>query len=384
MQLQRTSEGRSATNRDALRALGRQTIDYRAAGASLSGNERNHLFVSDQGRAYADISGVSGLDDQADGRAFAILDYDRDGWPDVALVNANNPLFELFRNRVACRQAQNERGHMIALRLVGGNDTPSANAAWSNRDGIGAMVTLTAANRSIVREFRAGEGLAAQNSSTMLIGIGRQDVVSSVKVAWPSGKVSMANAVAAGSLLTVYENPAQSPNREAVLSAPYAKRSPDSSTDAISASAGPLFPAAAEPSPSAPLRVYTTMATWCAACLGELPVLRRLRATFGPEQLAMYGVPIDPKDSTGQLQAWSDRHQPPYGLLTETNASAMRAVGDLVLEQLGMEAVPATFVTDSSGRILLSLWGPPSISAIRSLLRTVENRARPADSCTVP
>ena len=67
-------------------------------GVSHSGHERNRLFLNRAGEQFVDVSGVSGLDDAADGRSFALLDFDRDGWLDIAVVNANAPLLRLYRN----------------------------------------------------------------------------------------------------------------------------------------------------------------------------------------------------------------------------------------------------------------------------------------------
>ena len=125
-------------DRDALAGLHRATREEERAGASLSGNERNRLFVNTNGRRFDDLSGISGADSAADGRAFAILDYDRDGWSDLALVNANAPLFQLFRNRIGERAS----GRMLAIELVGGNDRAQPSERWSARDGYGAEVTV--------------------------------------------------------------------------------------------------------------------------------------------------------------------------------------------------------------------------------------------------
>jgi hypothetical protein len=54
-------------------------------------------------------------------------------------------------------------------------------------------------------------------------------------------------------------------------------------------------------------------------------------------------------------------------------------VKELVLEALQLDAVPATIVTDASGGVLLTQWGPPSISRIRELLAA--GAARPGASC---
>ena len=155
------------------------------AGASLSGHERNHVFLNESGSDFRDVSGLSGLDHPGDSRSFAILDYDRDGWQDLALVNANAPLLQLFRNRIG---ESGGSGGMVAVRFEGGNHSGASGSGWSARDGYGARVVVDAAGRQLVREHRSGEGLAAQNSATLLVGVGDAPAASSAKA--DSGKLA--------------------------------------------------------------------------------------------------------------------------------------------------------------------------------------------------
>ena len=155
-------------------------------GASLSGHERNRVFMQTRGEGgihYADASAVSGLDGLGDGRSFAWLDMNRDGRRDIALTNANQPRVQLFRN-------QHTTSHrVLALRLIGAkSDAKSTPAGASNRDAIGARVEVVAGGVLRVAELRAGEGLAAQNSSELLIGLGAAPSVASIRVRWPSGR----------------------------------------------------------------------------------------------------------------------------------------------------------------------------------------------------
>ena len=55
------------------------------SGVSQSGYEHNNVFLS-RGDQFRDVSGVSGFDHVADGRALSRFDYDRDGWLDLALA----------------------------------------------------------------------------------------------------------------------------------------------------------------------------------------------------------------------------------------------------------------------------------------------------------
>ena len=170
------------------------------------------------GRSFVDISGVTGLDNPADSRGFAVLDYDRDGWQDIALVNANQPLFNLYHNEMA---KAGQTGGMIAIRFVGGNRVAAPSKEFSNRDGYGARVAVDLGDRKLIREHRCGDGWSTQNSATMILGIGSHTTVASLSVKWPSGKTASTQAVSEGTLLTAYENATDSPTGESFVRKPY-------------------------------------------------------------------------------------------------------------------------------------------------------------------
>lgn len=169
---------------------------------SYSGYERNRLFINLRGRDFADISGVSGIDNIADSRCWAALDFDRDGWNDIVLVNANRPLLNLYRNRIGERSDHNH----IKVRLIGGAGENTGEGRWSNRDAIGAVVEVRCGGRTLRRVRSLGEGFAAQNSAVMTIGIGSAAAADSIEIHWPSGRrTTIDNAVPAGESLTLHE-----------------------------------------------------------------------------------------------------------------------------------------------------------------------------------
>lgn len=148
------------------------------------------------------------MDSLADGRGFAIWDCNRDGRVDVALSNSNAPHLSLYSNQIA------SKNQVVAIRFIGGADTDQP-GKYSSRDGYGAVVSIeTADGISIKREFRCGEGFAVQNSDTMLIGIGESESIKSVKIKWPSGITYGTQEVAAGSLITLFENKDEKPAHE--------------------------------------------------------------------------------------------------------------------------------------------------------------------------
>jgi hypothetical protein len=158
---------------------------------SLSGHERDRFFLSHEGRQFTDLSLLSGADHKGDGRAVALLDYNRDGWTDLAVANTNKPSLVLFRNELRMPR------QVIALRLIGGNK--------STRDAIGARVILRTAGRSQVRELHCGEGNAAQNSKTLLFGLGEAMKAETVTIQWPSGTVQEIGHLDGGVLAVVTE-----------------------------------------------------------------------------------------------------------------------------------------------------------------------------------
>jgi hypothetical protein len=153
----------------------------------FSAYERNGFFVNaGNGSAFVKFSALSGADNPADSRSFALLDYDSDGDQDFALVNANSPSFNLYRTQTPTA------GNFLAITLSGGA-RPGAPTSppLSNRDAIGARLTIkTPSGLSLTRTLNAGEGYGAQNSKTLIIGLGPDTHASSLRIRWPGGLTS--------------------------------------------------------------------------------------------------------------------------------------------------------------------------------------------------
>ena len=329
-------------------------------GKSFSGNERDKLFFSRQGKEFKDLSGIAGLDSPSDGRVLSLWDYDRDGRQDFAVVNSNTPLLYLYRNEVP------SPGGVIAVNFVGGNRSATADPRWTGRDGYGAKVRVKAGGLELLREYRCGEGMAAQNSTTMLIGLGAHERAESVTVSWPSGAQQEAREVAAGSLLTFYENPSEQPG--GIVRGAYLRPSRPAPTARPELAKAPLFPTLKSVAPAGQgLRLYTTMATWCASCKGHLPQVQQLRESFDEKSLAMYGLPVDSTDDAAKLKAYKETFQPAYQMLSELSPAEQGKIKNLLGQVNAIEALPSTVVTDAGGKVLLSMQGLPTVSQLRAL-----------------
>ena len=76
----------------------------------------------------------------------------------------------------------------------------------SNRDGIGAKVTITLADRSRQwRLVRTGSSYCSQSDTAVTFGLGAHQRVESIEVAWPSGQVDRTGPVVANQVAFVEE-----------------------------------------------------------------------------------------------------------------------------------------------------------------------------------
>jgi len=72
------------------------------------------------------------------------------------------------------------RNHWIAFKTLG---------TRSNRDGIGAKITVKIGKRVLVDEVRSGSSYISQNDLRVHFGLGATDKIEAVQVRWPSGLV---------------------------------------------------------------------------------------------------------------------------------------------------------------------------------------------------
>jgi hypothetical protein len=143
----------------------------------------------------------SGINDAVPARGCAFGDYDNDGDMD-AVVNCVNAPPQLLRCDSAIPR------NWIKLRLVG---------TKSNRTGIGARITVTAATASQERsgvgkqplkqvdEVRSGGSYYSQNDLRMHFGLDQAIKADTVEIDWPSGQKDTLRDLAANKLYVIEE-----------------------------------------------------------------------------------------------------------------------------------------------------------------------------------
>jgi enediyne biosynthesis protein E4 len=157
-----------------------------------------HLFRGLPGGRYRETTSEVGADLSRPlvGRGAAFADYDGDGDLDVA-VSANNGPAVLFRN-----DGGNADG-WIRIRLVGHK---------SNREAIGARVTMLSGSLRQSRTVRSAASYASQSETVLTFGLGPPPPGGTlapvdVEVAWPSGKIQRFLGLAPNRLHVLEEAP---------------------------------------------------------------------------------------------------------------------------------------------------------------------------------
>lgn len=165
--------------------------------AVLLNNLAGRLTGLSTDNGFLDLSYLSGT-----GNAFyfnrtaALGDLDGDGWMDVYVVPWNG-VAQLYHNNGA---AQGNTNHWLEVSLAG---------TASNRDGVGAKLTLTAGGENQYRMIFSGTSLGAGSQVAAHFGLGSATTVDNLQILWPSGTVQNLTSLAADQHVAITEGSSQ-------------------------------------------------------------------------------------------------------------------------------------------------------------------------------
>ena len=130
-----------------------------------------------------------GLSVELSSRGAAFDDLDNDGDIDVVILNSRQAPTLLHNHTM-------NSNHWMQIRLDG---------VESNRDGVGAQVTLVAGDLVQVDEVHSGRGYQSHWGTRLHFGLGQRDHIDRIEVRWIGGDVDVLENVAVDKLIVITE-----------------------------------------------------------------------------------------------------------------------------------------------------------------------------------
>jgi tetratricopeptide (TPR) repeat protein len=158
--------------------------------------EPNRVFRNNGDGTFSDWTELAGFARPGNkGHGVSFVDVDNDGDLDVYAQLGGHYPGDMARNAFYRNERAN-RNSWLQVRLRG---------TTSNRDGVGAQVTLRAGDRVWYQELKGGEGFGATNPMLLHFGLGDATRLDKVEVRWPGGKSSLLDNVSARQCIEITE-----------------------------------------------------------------------------------------------------------------------------------------------------------------------------------
>lgn len=166
-------------------------------------NDGDGTFTLSQNSGAAGFDGPAYADGNGEGttETVALADFDLDGFLDIFVANGNNMRPQDYGGPNQYFRNLGNANHWLQLDLLG---------ISSNRDGIGAIVRVTAGGITQYREVNSGYHRWSQNFKRVHVGLGA-NATATVEITWPSGIVDVHQNVAADAVYQAIEGGAIAP-----------------------------------------------------------------------------------------------------------------------------------------------------------------------------
>jgi len=159
--------------------------------------QEDQLFENNGNGKFVDVSTERGayFHEELVGRGACFGDYDNDGDIDAYIINLED-------HGALLRNNKGNQSNWILLHLIG---------EISNRDGIGARVTISYSGIKQYTQKKSSSGYLSQNDHRLHFGLGDNDMIDRIEVIWPSGKVQILENIKAGQFLVIKESESATP-----------------------------------------------------------------------------------------------------------------------------------------------------------------------------
>ena len=151
---------------------------YQDRTESWDGYQKSALLLNADGKRFTNVGFLLGVGQQYDGRAVVSDDIDNDGRMDLLVVEDqwnDGQILHVYRNVI------DSNHHWIGVRL---RESATGLAPF------GAVITVETDTRTQVGVIVAGDSIHAQHPTRKHFGLGDEQLVRSITVRWPGGRVT--------------------------------------------------------------------------------------------------------------------------------------------------------------------------------------------------
>ncbi len=300
---------------------------------SWSGRERNCLHLRCDGDRFVDVSFAGGVDFIEDGRAFAVLDIEGDGDPDLLVRSRNGHRLRVVRNDLHEGTAPSARFELRGP--IGGGERTTGDATTA--DAVGARVVLeTDSGDRRIKHVALGSGFLSQSSRvlTFALPVGTR---ARARAHWPDGAVQEIDPVRAGFLYRLHrdglrvDRVASAPARRQGLPVVAAPEPPQASPRTATWLLDPVpLPWAelrdtegrVQPLPSGPALIVF-LSIDCPLCRAELQTVRARAQDLSRSGIAVLGVSLDAPGRAQEVATWKREVAGPFPVVLATREAVL-------------------------------------------------------------
>ena len=325
--------------------------------APWNGYERNVFYVNNHDGTFSEFSGAAGLDARDDSRAFALADLDGDGRLEVILKNRSGPQIRVFHN------AMKEIGGSVAFRLRG---------TKSNRDAVGASVSVQTGTLRQTKYVQAGSGFLSQHTKEVFFGVGDTKGAMRATVRWPSGLTQDFENLPVNHRIEIGEGARDFVAKAFVDSAAFFAGAGRDSVKIESLPASvetwliePLSaPQFSLPDLSGNIRelrsfrgnvvLLTFWATSASASLDQLESLQKSQSRLASSGLRIVGVNVDEPGGASEARSFVAKHGISFPILlaTEELSGVYNIIYRYLFDRRRDLGIPSSFLIDRDGMIV--------------------------------
>ncbi|MHB8502262.1 MAG: FG-GAP-like repeat-containing protein [Candidatus Acidiferrales bacterium] len=347
--------------------------------ASWNGYERNDFFANNHDGTFSDVSGITGLDFPDDSRSFVLADLDHDGRLEIVLKNRNAPQLRILHN------SMKRLGNSMAFRLRG---------TKSNRDAIGAAITIEAEGHRQTKYLQAGSGFLSQHTKELFFGIGKTPGNVRASIRWPSGLTQVFEHLPANHRIEIEEGSTEFAAKPFTAEpAAYARASELQKPEALPSSVEtwliePLSaPDFSLPDLTGKLRElqscrggFVLLNFWktaAPACLEQLRVLQKHHSSLASSGLRILGINVDDPGDAATVQSFAIKEGVPFPILlgSQEFAGIYNIIYRYLFDRRRDLPLPTSFLVNGDSKIVKVYQGPVSPERLAEDLRSAPGTA---------